>query len=118
MKGSTHSLADKFSLYPNNSVHCPDIEDGVCPTVASRSLRLKSSENISDDPHVMKVAEIGNTDDDYNYIKKFIKIMFPITSVDKQSDLCQIQGEYNTLSLHNTEGGEIVTKNANKVLIP
>ena len=81
-------------------------------------MRLKSSENIIDDPHVTKVAKMGNEDEDYVYLNNFIKKNFPITSVNKESDLFAIQGDYDTLSLHKTDEGEIITKNASEVLIP
>ena len=117
MKGATHSLADQLSRYPNKSVKCPDIEDGVSPSIASRSLRLKPSAETCDDPHIMKIADMGNPDEDYSYMKSFIKEKHHITTVDKESDLSQIQGDYQSLSIHPTEEGEIILKNATEVLI-
>ena len=49
---------------------------------------------------------------------EFIKNKKPITTVDKESDLFVIQGEYNLLSIHNTTGGEVVLRGCKEVLIP
>ena len=67
---------------------------------------------------MVKIAEKGNQDKDYVYMKDFIWKKQHITYVDKESDLHQIQGEYQSLSLHETQEGELILKNASEILIP
>ena len=52
------------------------------------------------------------------YMIKFIKDKSPITSIKNESELKKIQGQYNNLSLHKTEEGEIIIRDAQDIFIP
>ena len=118
VKGTTHTLAAKLSRYPNISVNFPDMEDGVAPTVASKISTFMSSENEIDHPHILKDAKLGEEEEDYKYMKSFMKNKYPIKTVKKERDLHVIQGDNSTLSLYNTNDGEVIMKNAKEVFIP
>ena len=49
---------------------------------------------------------------------KCIKDKSPITSIKNDSELKKIQGQYNNLSLHKTEEGEIIIRDAQDIFIP
>ena len=118
VKGKSNAIADRLSRFPDKKNKMVDIEDEVVPSISSRSLRLQSTNPTLEDPHVAKVAELGKSDSDYQYVIDFIKNKKDITKVDKESDLFIIQGEYSLLSIHNTQGGEVVLRSCKEVLIP
>ena len=60
----------------------------------------------------MKIAQIGEEDSYYKYIKSFIRNKLPIDTVEKESNLKVIQGDYSTLSLFEISEAEVVMKNA------
>ena len=103
VKGSTHSVADRLSCYPEKENTCLDLEDRFTPSVASKSLRTKESGENPTDPHINKVARIAKDDEDYMYMIQCIKNKIPIKSIKENSELKKIQGQYNNLSLFNTD---------------
>ena len=42
----------------------------------------------------------------------------PIKSIREESELKKIQGQYNNLSLFNTDEGDIIIRDAQDILIP
>ena len=64
VKGATHTLADHLSRYPNYKNHCNDLEERFTPAIASKSLKCKESGDSPSDPHILKIAEIGQKDED------------------------------------------------------
>ena len=102
VKGSTHSMADKLSRYPNTKTMCPDMEETTSPSISSRSLRLQSSGAKVEDPHVIQVAKMAAEDDDYKYIIQFIKDKTRIQEVDKTSELSTIESDFQSLSVYMT----------------
>ena len=68
VKGSTHSVADRLSHYPEKENTCLDLEDRFIPSVASKSLRTKQSGKNPTDPHINKIARIAKNDEDYKYM--------------------------------------------------
>ena len=68
VKGSTHSVADRLSRYPEKKNKCLDLEDRFVPTVASKSLRTKQAGDNPKDQHIDKIASITKTDEDYQYM--------------------------------------------------
>ena len=105
VKGNTNAMADRLSCYPHQKLNRPDLDDRVIPQVASKSLRLKSSENKVDDP---QVAMIGKNASDYKYVRFFLRDTLSINTVDKDSDFKNIDGDYNTLSLFDTKDREVI----------
>ena len=55
VKGSTHSVADRLSCYPEKRNKCLDLEDRFVPSVTSKSLRTKQAGENPKDPHVDKI---------------------------------------------------------------
>ena len=118
VKGTTHTLADRLSLHPVSSRHCPDLEDHFVPHVTSKLLRTKALGDTPQDPHVAKIAEIGMEDKDYQYMIGCIKEKVPITSVKEGSELKKIQGQFNHLSLFEAEKGKVIVRDASVLLMP
>ena len=118
VKGQTHTLADRLSQYPDKKNSCTDLEERYTPMIASRSLRCHKDGFTPDDPHIRKIARIGEEDEDYKYIINAIKEKLPISSIKKESELKQIQGQYSNLSVHKSEDGDIVIRDCQDVYIP
>ena len=70
------------------------------------------------DPHIIQVAKRNSEDTDYKYMVNFIKNKFPIQSSDKQSELLELEGLYETLSWHDTTFEEVFLKNFKEFLVP
>ena len=64
VKGSTHTVADRLSRYPQKENTCSDLDDRFVPSVASKSLRTKESGENPTDPHIDKIARIAKMDKD------------------------------------------------------
>ena len=73
VKGSTHSVADRLSCYPEKENTCLDLEDRFTPSVASKSLRTKESGKNPTDPHINKIARIAKDAEYYKYTIECIK---------------------------------------------
>ena len=50
-------------------------------------MRTKESGYTLPDPHIMKIAALGKTDEDYAYIINCIQEKIPIANVKKESEL-------------------------------
>ena len=118
LKGVTHTLADRLSRYHNTENHCSDCEERFSPIIASKSLRTKESGYTPPDPHILKIAEIGKTYEDYAYIISCIQEKIPIANMKKDTELKTIQAQYNNLSLHKTDAGEIIERDGQDIYIP
>ena len=73
VKGSTHTLADRLSRYPQKENTCSDLDDRFVPSIASKSLRTKESGETPTDPHINMIATIVKKDEDYMYMIQYIK---------------------------------------------
>ena len=91
MKGSTHSVADRLSRYPEKRNKCLDLEDRFVPSVASKSLRTKQAGENPKDPHVDKIASIGKSDEDYQYMIDSIGYKIPFKAIKERAELKQIE---------------------------
>ena len=94
MKGSTHSIADRLSCYPEKGNKCLDLQDRFVPSVASKSLRTKQVGENPKDPHIDKIASVGKSDKDYQYIIEAIRNKIPTKAIKETSELKQIEGEF------------------------
>ena len=64
VKGSTHSVEDRLSHYPEKENTCLDLKDRIIPSVASKSLRTKQSGKNPTDSHINNIASIAKSDED------------------------------------------------------
>ena len=118
VEGLTYSVAERLSCYPEKENTYLDLEDRFIPSVASKSLRTKQSGKNPTDPHINKIASIARSDEDYKYMIDCIRNKVPIKSIKESSELKQIQGQYDNLSLYNTSEGDIIIHDAQDILIP
>ena len=118
VKGSTHTVADRLSRYPEGQNTCLDLDDRFTPSVASKSLRTKESGKNPTDPHINTIVRTVKEDEDYMYMIQCIKNKIPIKSIKENRELKKIQGQYNDLSLFNTDEGDIIMRDAQDILIP
>ena len=81
VKGSTHTLADRLSRYPQKENTCSDLDDRFVPSIASKSLRPKECGETPTDPHINKIARIAKMDEDYMYMVQCIRNKSPIKSI-------------------------------------
>ena len=106
MKGSTHSVADRLSRFPEKNNRCLDLEDRFVPSVSSKSLRTLQVGDNTKDQHVEMIAKIAQSDNDYQYMVEAIKDKIPTKSIKEDSELKQIEGQFESLSLYKTREGK------------
>ena len=70
------------------------------------------------DEHGDKIAKIAKSDEDYQYMVEAIKEKIPTKSIKEESELKQIEGQFESLSLYKTSEGEIIVRDAQEILIP
>ena len=70
------------------------------------------------DQHVDKIARIAKIDEDYQYMVEAIRDKIPTKSIEEGSELKQIEGQFESLSLYNTSEGDIIVRDAQEILIP
>ena len=61
----------------------------IDPSVASKSLRTKQAGENPKDPHVDKIASIGKSDKDYQYMIDALRNKIPIKAIKESSELKQ-----------------------------
>merc|ERR1711942_13814 len=115
VKGTSHAMADRHSRFPEENNTCLDLEDRFVPSVCSKSLRtLQVNENPKD--HHLKT--IGKSDDDYSYMVSAIKEKINPREIKEESELKKIEGSFQSLSLYDTNEGEIIVRDGQEILIP
>ena len=107
VKGTTHAMADRLSRFPEKNNTCLDLEDRFVPSVCSKSLRTLEVDENPKDHHLEKIGRIGKSDEDYSYMVKAIKEKIDTKEIKEDSELKKIEGSFQSLSLYNTEEGEI-----------
>merc|ERR1711954_493042 len=110
VKGSTHALADRLSRFPEKHYTCPDLEDRFVPSVCSKSLRTLEVNENPKDQHLEKIGKIRKSDEDYSYMVNSIKEKIDTKEIKEDSELKKIEGSFKSLSLYNTEQGEIIKR--------
>ena len=118
IKGSTHNIADRLSRYSEEEKSSIDLEERFAPTVCSKSLRTMQVEENPKDYHLDRIAKLGKEDMDYSYMVRAISDKIDTKEIKSDSKLKKIEGQYESLSLYQTDEGEIIIRDGQEILIP
>ena len=118
VKGSTHSLADHLSRFPEEGNTCTELEDRFVPSICSKSLRTLQVNENPKDQHLETIGKIGKADKDYSYMVNAIREKINPREIKEDSEFKKIEGSLQSLSLYQTKEDKIIVRDGQEILIP